>query len=544
MKSLPVRPHFGHLKQEAKTLLAQYRNRDVKAINQFRDDLPATNKASDDAILAMDLRLHDAQSCVARAYGFHSWAELKRHVASVSGLKAGGHERVSSWLSLVYSGDIAGGMNRASPSLAARALRDYPDLPGGDPWLACAIGDIDTLRRHTAARPEWVNQPGGPLHLPPLVAVTHSSLLSLPDYKDGLRAAASFLLQAGADPNQNTGNRWPPASVQQPSAFEHLSALYGAAGQNHDAAMTAMLLDAGANPNDGESLYHSLENPACTRLLLQAGAQVPGSNALYRALDMESVEALQMLLEYGGNPDEPAGAGPTSEWGTPLLWAIRRRRSLAVVDALLAAGANPLACTPDGTSAVVLALRFNLPEIAGRLQALVGDTSLTEEDRFLIAGASGDEAGARRIQANRPDLPRSLSPAHMRMLPELAALACNDAVKLMVTLGWPIDVTGGDWAASALNHAVFRGDTDLASFLLDHGASWKEKQGFGDDVCGTLSWASRNQPDGPADWASCATLLRERGLPVSPAPDDGAGGLMVDGIRRWFSDEVTANLMS
>ena len=41
-----------------------------------------------------------------------------------------------------------------------------------------------------------------------------------------------------------------------------LSTLYGAAGANHDPALTNLLLDAGADPNDGELLYHSLENPA------------------------------------------------------------------------------------------------------------------------------------------------------------------------------------------------------------------------------------------------------------------------------------------
>src|SRR6202012_746645 len=104
---------------------------------------------------------------------------------------------------------------------------------------------------------------------------------------------ARVLLQAGADPNQAIGNRFPPASLDAPDERARLSALYGAAGANRDPAMTQALLDAGADPNDGESLYHSLENPACTRLLLAAGARVTGSNALYRALDLDSIEVLR-----------------------------------------------------------------------------------------------------------------------------------------------------------------------------------------------------------------------------------------------------------
>jgi hypothetical protein len=43
-----------------------------------------------------------------------------------------------------------------------------------------------------------------------------------------------------------------------------------------------MLLDAGADPNDNESLYHSTENPdlTCMQLLLQGGARVEDHPAL------------------------------------------------------------------------------------------------------------------------------------------------------------------------------------------------------------------------------------------------------------------------
>jgi hypothetical protein len=50
------------------------------------------------------------------------------------------------------------------------------------------------------------------------------------------------------------------------------SALYGAAGQNRKPELIKLVLRAGANPNDGESLYHSLVDPLCARLLLEAAA--------------------------------------------------------------------------------------------------------------------------------------------------------------------------------------------------------------------------------------------------------------------------------
>ena len=67
------------------------------------------------------------------------------------------------------------------------------------------------------------------------------------------------LLKARADPNGRIFNRFPPASLAKPDEHGPLSALYGAAGVGRDPVLTGQLLDVGADPNDGESLYLSLE---------------------------------------------------------------------------------------------------------------------------------------------------------------------------------------------------------------------------------------------------------------------------------------------
>ena len=78
-----------------------------------------------------------------------------------------------------------------------------------------------------------------------------------------------------------------------------------------------------------------MESLTCTRLLLEAGARASEANAIYRALDLDAIDVLKLLLSRGADPNEPAKGPPISDWGSPLLWAIRRRRSPAHVAALL-----------------------------------------------------------------------------------------------------------------------------------------------------------------------------------------------------------------
>jgi ankyrin repeat protein len=362
------------------------------------------------------------------------------------------------------------------------------------------------------------------------------------EFRERLHRSAQLLIAAGADVNQHIHSRWPPGSLSEPDQRCPLSALYGAAGSNHDPALTRLLLDAGADPNDGESLYHSLENPACTRLLLEHGARIAESNAIYRSIDLDDDSALKLLLQHGGDPNEPAQNAPLTDWGSPLAWAIYRRRPRHA-KALLDAGADPSATPPDGVSPYRLALRFGLSDVADLLREQTDAPDISEEERFIAACARGDGAEARRIGTLRPDLPAALSTAQLRLLPDMTAAGADDAVKLMVSLGWPIAVRGGDWDASALNLAVFHGNAALTRFLLEHGAKWTERHGHGDNASGTLGWASCNEPVEGGDWVGCARALLDHGMPGATAIPDDPERVLIAGVRRQFSDEVTEELL-
>lgn len=440
------------------------------------------------------------------------------------------------FLGLVYGGELAGGNGRPRPADARRMVAETPDLASDDPLVGCAIGDAAQVARALAADPGWANQAGGPLDMPPLVAVAHSSLARLDSHRDGLIQCARLLLDAGADPNQSVARSFEGDQFR-------LSALYGAAGLARLPALTAMLLDAGADPNDGESLYHSLEDLASAALLLKAGARVGGSNALYRACDLDDPGAIRLLLANGGDPNEPARGPPTSRFGRPLAWAIHRRRSVAHVAALLDAGADPRATTPAGVDMVRLARDHGLGEVAAMLAEVTGAPPPTDEDLFVAACAAGDGATADAIRRRRPELPAGLPADRHGLLPDLAALGERAGVMAMVERDWPIAARGGDWDASALNHAVFRGDATLARFLLERGADWRERHGYGDDASGTLAWASLNEPVEGGDWLGCARALVDHGMPGATPDADKPGWVRVAGGLKRFSAEVTAFLV-
>jgi hypothetical protein len=542
MNPLPNRLNLDHLKKQAKELIRLYRSHDQAAMARFRSTLPATAGLSNEDLSSQGLRLHDAQSCIAREHGFASWPDLKRYVEVQAVAQKERVVRVLHWAQLLYSGDVSGTVNRANPRVALRILADDPELVAGNPYLACAIGDERALQQAIQADPAWVNLSGGPLRLPPLFAVAHSSLLRVEEFRERLHRSAELLITAGADVNQHIHSRWPPGSLSEPDQRYPLSTLYGAAGSNHDSALTKLLLKAGANPNDGESLYHSLENPACTRLLLEHGARIAESNAIYRSIDLDDDSALKLLLQHGGDPNEPARNVPLTDWGSPLTWAIYRRRPLHV-KALLDAGADPSRATPEGLSPYRLALQFGLTEAAALLQAQTDAPEISDDERFVAACARGDQVEARAVASRRPDLPAALSPAQLRLLPDMTAAGADDVVRLMVSLGWPIAVRGGDWDASALNLAVFRGDAGLTRFLLEHGADWKEQHGHGDNACGTLSWASLNEPVEGGNWTGCARALLDHGMPGATVIPDDAERVLIAGVRKQFSDEVTEELL-
>ncbi|HHV7526065.1 TPA: hypothetical protein ACUNF5_007699, partial [Burkholderia orbicola] len=115
MKKLPPDAHPDHLKKQAKALLRLYRQGDAGAVARFVASLPAAAHRTHDETLALGLRLHDAQSCIAREYGFASWADLGAFVETHALARQPRSLLSRRWLDLAYGADVTGGVDAARP---------------------------------------------------------------------------------------------------------------------------------------------------------------------------------------------------------------------------------------------------------------------------------------------------------------------------------------------------------------------------------------------------------------------------------------------
>jgi hypothetical protein len=81
--SLPARPSLEQLKKLAKDLVKQHQKKESEALALIRRHLPVLSGKTDEEIAGYPFALHDAQSVIARQYGFSSWNELHDYVEAL-----------------------------------------------------------------------------------------------------------------------------------------------------------------------------------------------------------------------------------------------------------------------------------------------------------------------------------------------------------------------------------------------------------------------------------------------------------------------------
>lgn len=521
-RSLPSRPSLESDRKRAKALRKAHLTGDPEALARLRAHHPRLRDRSPAEIAAMPLRLADAQLVVAREYGVASWPRL---VALIHFLRGDFEARGQMLLEAAVG---------PRPQRARELLAHAPDLAGACLQTACAAGDEAAARTWLEREPAAAARADGPGGATPLWTLCWSGLG--PDVEEARVAVAQELLAAGAAPD---------ATAERESDFgrHRAGVLFGAV--HHDRpALAEVLLEAGADPNDGECLYHAAEraDTRCLALLLRHGARPTGTNALKRALDKPHLEPVRLLLEAGDDPND-AGLGPRRD-RTALHHAAERGREPAALDLLLEHGARLDARDDAGETACDLALRHGHLRTVEHLRARGAEATLPPRALFVAHCAAGDGAAARALLETHPDLVARLEPGDHAALPRAAEYGRIEAVELMLDLGFPLEAQGGDFAASALQHAAHMGYPELVRRLLARGADPHLPNEFGGDALAALCVGSaspdaaetfapgRDEAARQADLMAGVELLVAAGADPSGAPLGMASEPVAEALRR------------
>ena len=415
----------------------------------------------------------------------------------------------------IEAASVPVGTAHASGTLAdAERMRQAdPDIVRASIYAASVAGDEGAVRAWLERDASLATTTGGPRDWAPLVYLCFSKYLR-PDSPraDGFVGAARALLAAGADAN---GGFFDAGYSDRP---EWECVLYGAAGIAHHEGVTRVLLEHGADPNDGEVTYHAGEtyDPGAVRALLQTGRLTPDSLAvlLVRKADFHDLDGVEMLLDHGANPNAMTG------WGiTPLHQSVRRDNAPAIVEAMLARGADPRVALQrplwtDGVDAPQDAMtvaawrgRADLLSLFERAGSRIDD----DQPQALVAAcARGDAKQATRLASERPSQLATLQRRAGEVLSIFAGNGNSEGLRCLLALGLPVAAVWpeGDGyfgiarQTTALHVAAWRAQHDAVRTLVAVGAPVDVTDGAGRSplaeavrACVASYWRERRRPE-------------------------------------------------
>lgn len=464
MPDLPTEPSLQQLRHQAKDLQRAVRSGDQEALAEVVERHPAGRP--DDAAAAA-FRLSSAQLVVARRYDFPSWIRLRRYVEVV--------ERYSR-----FPARMAAAAAAASPAdefltlaclryeddqperwaQARQLLTEHPEVTQLSVYCAAAAADVPRLGTFLAADPGAARRPGGPFRWEPLFYLAYARH----DAQIGQAAvlgAARILLDHGADPN--SGYLWHGL----PTPFTVLTGVFGEGELGpirqprhpHAQPLARLLLEAGANPNDGQTLYNRMFEP--------------------------DNDHLELLFEFG------LGTGDGGPWkkrmgdalDTPeqmvrgdLRWAITHGMTERVA-LFVEHGVDIVSPFGDGVTPAARAATTGHPELVSYLVAHGASApDLRPGQSFAAAALAADYAKVAELRAAHPGLVDAVRKGRPSLIVWAAAQGKPGSVELLAGLGFDVNAKGRSDAPAkdpwetALHVAAMAGNLDLAGTLLSLGA--------------------------------------------------------------------------
>ncbi len=468
----PLKP----LKRSAKALQKAYDSGDESARLQVHAYVSAVRP----------LKRADFLHVIARQKGFESWPKLKVAVEARGLARVDAQERLKKALYL------------GQKPIVERLLAEMPDIASDHFGLQIALYDRTAVQETLWSDPSLATRAIGPRR--PILHLAFSRYHQMVSGRDADMLAIAALLHAhGADVND--------AYPYQPGGEDMLSALYGALGHGNNMPLARWLLEHGADPNDGESLYHSTElgHHDGLKLLLSHGARPEGTNALFRAMDFNDHAAVKMLLSAGSDPNVLL----VGERIPALHHAARRMCDGVMAQQLLEAGADKDRLW-NGLSALTLAQLYGNAPVA----AVLADAGTSAQPDPALANVIAVMQGAPHAPIDPDKLPEAIGD----LLHNLVMLPGSERdVERLVAAGWPWD--GADaYDMTPVQLAGWQGMPALMAFFLRMKPDLGHINGYGGTLLSTIIHGSENAPDRPGqDHLACLRLALTEGVAL-PQP--------------------------
>lgn len=388
-----------------------------------------------------------------------------------------------------------------SPDEAEKLLAAHPELADSDIHTAAIVGNVQAVRRFLKEDPENAKLLSEPFGGNALVYLCMSKYLRLDKKRsDDFMQAATALLDAGADPDSGfwTTGRCP----------EFETALYGAAGVANHAGLTTLLLERGADPNDGEAVYHSpefYENDAM-KALVETGKVRPEnlSLMLIRKHDLHDYEGIKYLLEHGTDPNYPWNRG----WYA-IHHALARSNGPSIIALLLEHGADPSVMN-DGLTAIARAAREGRNDVLELFQQKGITINLDGVDRLIATCAMADTGTVQSILQQSPSLLKELLAMGGELLARFSLSNNKQGVLQLLELGVDVNTpyqSGDDYfgiprGSLAIHVAAWLGNPAVVQLLIERGShvDLPDKNGqtplaLAIRACVDSYWTYRRSPD-------------------------------------------------
>lgn len=428
-RKLGPKANLDSLRKEAKRWLRGLRTADARAGERLVRAWPHAPR---------EPGLRDVQHALALEYGFASWFALKEALAVLALARRSHAERVEIVLHSAWNGD---------PVAAARILVRWPEIGSENLRAAVATGNLAEVQRHLAADPAAATRKGGPLDWEPLLYLAY---VRLPAADVHALDIARALLDHGADPNARFSDDW-----ENP-----FTVLTGVIGEGEGdrlphpqaAALSALLIERGADPYDTQALYNtSITRDDTTWLdFLWTQSERRGRVEAWRAVTHRPffggpvpLNALDYLL------------------GNAVAYNHLERARWLLLHGANADGVHAYSRRPLREEALVHG------------HAAMADLLVHHGAAALpLAGQTAFQAACMRLDR---DTARALAQQHPECLHDASAMLIAarqgraDVVALLLELGVDADVADAT-QQRGLHNAAASGAIDVARLLIAHGA--------------------------------------------------------------------------